>query len=176
MLHSEMVSCTCSLRILMKATLESINHYEQHMQECDLEDLNEVWQYMIENEKLHYGILAKLIRELDKDQSDAYEKICAHGFTLSFKIQASPLMVKKRRFILLSYIREDIMRELSQMNCNEIISMQIPLPAAVQVVKTINRNKKEHIEQLTRILTDLDTDSYGDLSALYFEGEGGYYD
>ncbi len=155
---------TLSIRNLMQAELESINQYERHMQQSDIPELNEIWQYIVENEKGHYGMLLELLRRFDPQQAAQYENVRNLNIIMPSKIQTEAAVVKRGNLETLNYIRNDIRLELATANAYEIFLLQVPLSPILQVVNTISQDEKEHIELLTKVLIELDTDRYGPLT------------
>ncbi len=155
---------TLSIRNLMQAELESINQYERHMQQSDMPELNEIWQYIVENEKGHYGMLLELFRRFDPQQAAQYQNVRNLNIIMPPKIQTEAAVVKRGNLETLNYIRNDIRLELATANAYEIFLLQVPVSPILQVVNTISQDEKEHIELLTKVLIELDTDRYGPLT------------
>lgn len=147
----------------MQAELESINQYERHIEESDIPELNEVWQYIMENEKGHYGMLLELLRRLDIEQAAQYENVKELNIMMPSKIQMPPPIVKKGRLEILSNVRNDISQELKTINGYEELIIKAPISPILQIINTINQDEKEHVEQLTKVILELDTDKYGPL-------------
>ncbi len=158
------LSYTPSIRNLMQAELESINQYERHMQQSDMPELNEIWQYIVENEKGHYGMLLELLRRFDPQQAAQYQNVRNLNIIMPPKIQTEAAVVKRGNLETLNYIRNDIRLELATANAYEIFLLQVPVSPILQVVNTISQDEKEHIELLTKVLIELDTDRYGPLT------------
>jgi len=154
---------TENIRELMQAELQSINQYQRHIDESDIPELNEIWQYIMENEKGHYGMLLELLRRLDIEQAAQYENVKELNIMMPSKIQITPPIVKKSRLEILSNVRNDLSLELGTINKYEALVMKAPVSPILQIISTINQDEKEHVEQLTKVLLELDTDKYGSL-------------
>ena len=142
---------TGAIRELMQAELESIT------------ELNEIWQYIMENEKGHYGMLLELLRRLDPEQRAQYTSAQSQVLQVTEKVQMIPPMVRKGRLELLNHVRNDIKQELRMINEYEQLILKVPVAPIIQILNTINQDEKEHMEQLTRLILELDTDDYGPL-------------
>jgi rubrerythrin len=161
--QEQIISCLANIRELMRAELESINQYQSHIEESDISELNEIWQYIMENEKRHYGMLLEVLRKLDLEQAAQYANVKAIDITMPTKIQLSPPIVKKGRLEILNNVRNDMCQELKTINEYEILIMKSPVLPIMQMINTINQDEKEHLEQLTKVILELDTDHYGSL-------------
>ncbi|WP_069998272.1 ferritin family protein [Cellulosilyticum sp. I15G10I2] len=161
--QEQAVTYTLSIRNAMREELQAINQYERHIQESDIHELNEIWQYIVENEKGHYGMLLELLRRLDPEQAVQYENVSNLNFIMPSKIQLVPAVVKRGNLEILNHVRNDIRLELEAVNYYEMILMQSPISLVFQIINTINQDEKEHIELLTKVLRELDADRYGPL-------------
>jgi rubrerythrin len=161
--QEQAVTYTATIRDLMRLELESINQYQRHIEESDLPELNEIWQYIMENEKGHYGMLLELLRRLDPEQAAQYNNVTELTITMPVKIQITPPIVKKGRLEILNNVRNDINQELKTINNYEPLSMKVTISPIKQIIDTISQDEKEHLEQLTKVILELDTDKYGPL-------------
>ena len=161
--QEQVVPYAANIRALMREELQAINQYQRHIEESDIPELNEIWQYIMENEKGHYGMLLELLRRVDLEQAAQYENIKDTGIIIPSKIQMSPPIVKKSKLEILNNIRNDIRLELEAVNEYEAFIIKAPISPILQIITTINQDEKEHIEQLTKALLQLDTDKYGPL-------------
>ncbi|WP_313131226.1 ferritin family protein [Anaerocolumna sp.] len=152
---------TNKLREILISEIDAINGYEEHIANSNMEDINEVWKYIIEDEKKHYGLILSLLRKYDPMQYQAYRE--------HINIKAGPKSPMQtytpdyNKQLILNNIREDIKGEFEAVLLYEQHLASMPYPDIQNVLYTIINEEKGHAEHLTLLLLKYDTDRYNGL-------------
>lgn len=157
-------ACSISnfIRETMIGELVAINDYTDQINRCNLPDVKEILQHIVEDEKRHYGMLLDALRKFDKTQSEKAEEIAEHTVIKSKPIKASTEK-SKGHFCILSAARSDIKGELEAIIAYEDALNKIDDTVLKAMIKDIVKDEIEHVEELTKIVTSLDKDCYGPL-------------
>lgn len=141
--------------------LVAINEYQKHISYCSIPDVRKLLEHIMLDEKKHYGMLLHMTRKCDPDQFA--KAIDVHENTkIKHKTLHEDLSKKKNCDIsFLEKIREDIKGELEAIISYEEVITKISDTEAIEMIKQIVRDEKEHVEELTYLLLKLDNNCYG---------------
>lgn len=151
------------LREAMIGELVAINEYQEHIAYCPVNEVKEIFEHIMKDEKRHYGMLLELSRKCDTVQFKKAVEIADH---VSIKCKTFNEYIGKKKFSyfsLLTKIREDIKGELEAIIAYEDIIYLVDDKEAISMIKEIVADEKEHVEELTFILQRLDGNCYGPL-------------
>lgn len=149
------------LREAMIGELIAINDYQEHIRYCPLNDVKEILEHIMEDEKKHYGMLLELLRECDSVQFQKAIEISEH---ISVKCKSLNEHTDKKKTSLSSLlikIRKDIKGELEAIIAYEDIIYLIEDTEAIKTLEKIVSDEKEHVEELTYLMQRLDSNCYG---------------
>lgn len=152
---------TNKIREALIAEISAINGYARHIANSNMEDINDVWESIMKDEKDHYGMFLTLLRKYDQVQYEQYEEHV--GDKSGSK---TPMQIYKPEYdkqIILNNIREDIKGELEAVILYEQYLVQIPYPDIKDVFYTVIKAEKGHAEHLTQVLLKYDVDPYDSL-------------
>ncbi|MFD3156283.1 ferritin family protein [Haloimpatiens sp. FM7330] len=144
----------------MISEIIAINGYEEHIALSDIEEINEVWHHIVEDEKRHYGMFLELLRKIDPIQYKKYEEVQEH-LNLSGKHKYHKENIKSDKDLILNMVRDDIKGELEAVILYEEHVMSIPSKEVRKIYYEIINDEKEHLEELTLVLMKYDKDKYG---------------
>ncbi|AZR73261.1 rubrerythrin [Anoxybacter fermentans] len=155
---------TNKIREAMIGELVAINDYAYHISHSDIEEINEIWQHIMDDEKRHYGMFLDLLRKYDPAQYEMFKKV-KKQIHINKKIKNPTCSSKKyNQDLILNYIRNDIKGELEAIILYEQHITEIPCKEVREVFHKIINDEKEHVEELTIVLLKYDKDKYGPIS------------
>lgn len=143
--------------------LVAINGYQNHIANCNLLDVKKILEHIVEDEKKHFGMLLHLIRKCDPDQFKIAVKVHEEISMKSKSLSEHNEKKKNHDFCLLEKIREDIKGEFEAIIAYEDTASKITDKEAINMIKEIVLDEKEHVEELTYIVLRLDNNCYGPL-------------
>lgn len=155
------VNLTNFLREASIGELVAINGYQKHIQNCNIQDVKKILEHIMEDEKRHYGMLLHLIRKCDPDQFKKAVDVHDHTKVKCKTFHEDTSKKKSTDSNLLKDIREDIKGELEAIIAYEEIITKIQDKEAIEMIKEITLDEKEHVEELTYIILRLDDHCYG---------------
>lgn len=126
-----------------------------------MENVNEIWQHIMVDEKEHYGLFLDVLRKYDPVE---YEQYVSHA---KDTVKSSPLQEYRPEYdrqIILNNIRQDIKGEFEAVILYEQLIMEMPFDDIRDIFVHIITAEKEHAEHLTRLLLSLDTGKYNGLT------------
>lgn len=148
------------LREGMIAELVAINDYTIFINSVSNEQVKELFTSIIKEEKEHYGMFLEILRLIDSEEKALSEnakqkvKICTKKKLYPSKISDDDII---------SLIRDAIKGELEAIILYQDIASRFNNEKIVSIINKIIYGEKDHVEKLTRALTLLDIDSYGNL-------------
>lgn len=151
------------LREGMIAEIVAINDYSHFISLTDNKEVKDVFYHIMEEEKEHYGLFLQTLRAIDKEHKELEAEVEEH-VQISSKEVYKDYSNKKVKHNLLISIREAIKGELEAIILYEFFTNNIEDSGIVKIIKEITRDEKEHVEELTKVLTILDKDKYGPLN------------
>lgn len=148
------------IREAMIGELVAINDYAKHIADSNINEINEIWEHIMEDEKRHYGMFLKLLRVYDPIQLSKFEEAKEH---VNLKGNTHPGLYcpQYSRELILNNIRNDIKGELEAIILYEQHLVQIPTKDGKELFAEIIGDEKEHMEELTLLLLEYDPHSYG---------------
>ncbi|MGL5820276.1 MAG: ferritin family protein [Sarcina sp.] len=149
------------LREAMIGELVAINDYQEHMNNCSISEVKEVFEHIMQEEKKHYGMLLELSRHLDHIQNSAAIEAPNHVNVKCKTLNETTSKKKGSNSSLLKKIRDDIKGELEAIIAYEDIISKITDQKAIKMITEITSDEKQHVEELTYLLQKLDGDCYG---------------
>jgi rubrerythrin len=150
---------TNKLREILIAEIIAINNYASHIANSNMEDINDAWKGIMEDEKRHYGIVLSLLRKYDAAQYQAYKDHIGDKLGPS-KSSMQKYIPNYDKQIILNNVREDIKGELEAVILYEQQLISIPYNDVKYALYSIINDEKEHSEYLTQLLLKYDTDKY----------------
>jgi rubrerythrin len=150
---------TNKIREALIGELVAINDYAEHIAMSNIEDINEVWHHIMEDEKRHYGMFLELIRKYDPQEAEKYLEAKKH-VELEKKEKTPKCHIHSEECIL-NLIRKDIKGELEAIILYEQQMIEICNKEVKRVYYEIIGDEKEHVEELTLLLMKYDKDKYG---------------
>jgi hypothetical protein len=154
-------SVTNKLRQILVAEIIAINAYYEHILNSNMDDINRAWHNIMLDEKKHYGMALKLLRQYDPTQ---YKMFQAHkADRLGPKTPMQFYNPDYNRQIILNNIRADIKGELEAIILYEEELAEFRQADIRTALQIIIDDEKEHTEHLTELLLKYDPDPYGDL-------------
>lgn len=152
---------TNKLRELLIGEIIAINGYQSHIENSNIEDINNEWQKIMEDEKKHYGMLLGLLRKYDPEE---YKSYLEHKTALpDIRAATQKYVPNLYNQIILNNIRYDIKGELEAVILYEEELTKFTHKDIRDAVKTIIKEEKGHTEHLTRLLLKYDPDRYDEL-------------
>ncbi|WP_315080466.1 ferritin family protein [uncultured Clostridium sp.] len=146
----------------MIAELVAINDYSSFISLTDNKEVNDIFHHIMEEEKKHYGLFLQALRSVDKEQAELKAKV-DEQLDISSKEKYKEYIGKGSKHNLLSYIRDAIKGELEAIILYEYFIENLENEKAIELIKEIIKEEKEHIEELTKALVILDKDKYNNL-------------
>lgn len=150
------------IREAMIAELIAVNDYEFAIANTDIDDLRHLFEHIMEDEKRHYGMFLRLLRQFDRCEAEKYEEVQDHvKFGSKPKhAKASCLKDDEHEYCELRFIRDNIKGELEAIILYEQHIAEIKDETAQRVFAEIILDEKEHVEELTLALERYDKDPY----------------
>ena len=155
-------SVTNKLREALVAEIIAINGYAEHIANSDMEEINQAWHSIMDDEKKHYGIFLTLLRQYDPAQYKAYKEFV--GAAPRFPSPMQTYMPNYSGQIILNNIREDIKGELEASVLYEQLAGEVAIRDVRRTLMEISDEEKEHAEHLTRLLLTYDSHRYDGLT------------
>jgi rubrerythrin len=152
---------TNKLREILISEIDAINGYAEHIANSNMEDINEVWKRIIEDEKKHYGLILSLLRKYDPMQYQAYREHI--NIELGPKSPMQTYTPDYNKQLILNNVREDIKGEFEAVLLYEQHLASMPYTDVQNVLYTIINEEKGHAEHLTQLLLKYDPDRYNGL-------------
>lgn len=149
------------LREAMIGELVAINDYQEHIANCSISEVKEVFQHIMLEEKKHYGMLLDLSRNTDHIQHEAAIEASNHVNVKCKNLNENNSKKKGSNSSLLKKIRDDIKGELEAIIAYEDIISKITDQKAIKMITEIASDEKQHVEELTYLLQKLDSNCYG---------------
>lgn len=154
------------LREGLISEIVAINDYSHFINSTDNKEVKDIFHHIMEEEKEHYGLFLAALRCVDHEHKELEAEVKEHVHITTKGIYRD-YSNKKSKSNLLALIREAIKAELeaiilyehfiNNINANDNISM-------LKLIRDITRDEKEHVEELTKVLTILDKDKYGPIN------------
>ena len=154
---------TNKIREAMIGELVAINDYNYHIAHSKIEEINEIWDHIRQDEKRHYGMLLELLRKYDPAQYAMYKEAKDHINLGEGKKSLKYYGKHLDRYSILNFIRDDIKGELEAIILYEQHIMEIPYKDVKDIFLEIINDEKEHVEELTMVLLKYDEDCYDGL-------------
>lgn len=151
---------TNKIREALIGEIVAINGYTEHIANSDMQEINKVWQHIVEDEKEHYGRFLNLIRKYDPVE---FKQYVTH---INDNYMVSPMQAYRPEYdrqIILNNIRQDIKGELEAVVLYEQILYEMPYQDIREVFQIVIAAEKEHTEHLTKLLISFDQDKYNNL-------------
>ncbi|EPY2274639.1 ferritin family protein [Clostridium sporogenes] len=149
------------LREAIIAEIVAINDYRYHIANSPLDELNDIWHHIMEDEKKHYGMFLSLLRKYDPVQYEKYKYVQDH-IDLKDKTPKFPeYLPEYNKQLILNNIRSDIKGELEAIVLYEDQILHVPYKDIVDTFMEVIADEKEHVEELTAVLLKYDKDKYG---------------
>ncbi len=155
------INTTNLLRQILIAEIIAINGYQEHISNSNMEEINALWQDIMEDEKKHYGWILALLRNYDPEQAKQAE--AAKSLMEGYKAPMQAYRADYERQIVLNNIREDIKGELEAVILYEEELLNLRYNDIRTTLQNIINEEKEHSEELTAILLKYDPDKYNGL-------------
>ncbi len=151
------------LREGLIAEIVAINDYSHFIKLTDNKEVREIFHHILEDEKRHYGLFLQALRKVDKEQAEMSIEALEHvRLSKKDKNKYNDYSgFKGGRGDVLTFIRENIKGELEAILLYEKFVENIDDHILVSLIKSIIKDEKEHVEELTRAMVILDKDEYG---------------
>lgn len=133
--------------------LGAINEYENDIAVSDVEEVNEIWEKILEDEKMHYKILTDIIRRYDPGQCKMYQEVQQEYKNLD-KICIKKYRVEGTENIA-NHLRDDIQGENKAIIMYQNILCNLTNKEVCNKIKYILLDEKEHVELLNKALESL---------------------
>lgn len=128
----------------------AINGYASHIANSNMQEVNAVWEEIIEDEKKHYNMFIDLIRKYDQTQ---YQLFLKHENDSFIKKPIQEYKSEYSKQLILNNIREDIKGESEAIILYEQLANELPYQDIIDVLDFVIADEKEHTEELTALLT-----------------------
>ncbi|WP_010241282.1 rubrerythrin [Clostridium arbusti] len=152
---------TNKIREALIGEIIAINGYAEHIANSHMEDINDVWTRIMQDEKNHYGMLLNLLRKYDSVQYQKYNMY--KGQDSGTKTVMQTYKPDYNTQIILNNIRQDIKGEFEAVILYEQHLVEFHQQDVRHVFYLIASDEKEHAEHLTQVLLKYDPDKYGSL-------------
>lgn len=139
------------LRNMAVDEVNAIKQYKKHLASSKNEELNSLLKEILCDEQSHFDILLDVIRTYDKIQGETYLKVK----TSIKNIDDNSLPYVEKDYDVEQYLLKEIEDELNAVSEYEHILHQIPLPEVQDKILHIINDEKEHIEELTKTLNNI---------------------
>ncbi|WBW95514.1 ferritin-like domain-containing protein [Oceanirhabdus sp. W0125-5] len=152
------------LREALIGEIVAINDYSHHIAICPINEISRELTHIMQEEKKHYGMFLELIRKNDDVQMEKYLDVMKnhHRGRKSHKNHRSTYECEKIHMInILNFIRHDIKGELEAIISYEHLLSKSTDKRILTTLTEVIGDEKEHVEELTKILTKYDRDLYG---------------
>ncbi|MBN1045599.1 ferritin-like domain-containing protein [Clostridium botulinum] len=146
----------------MIAEIVAINDYSYFISLTDNKEVKDIFHHIMEEEKRHYGLFLQALRSVDKEQAAAKAEVDEH-LEISSKEKYKEYNGRGSKSNLLTHIRDAIKGELEAIVLYEFFIENLENEKAIELIKEIIKDEKEHVEELTKALTILDKDKYDDI-------------
>lgn len=151
------------LREGMIAEIVAINDYSHFISLTDNKEVKDIFYHIMEEEKEHYGLFLQALRCIDIEHRELEQEVKEHVHISSKEIYKD-YSNKKGKNNLLILIRDAIKAELEAIILYEFFTNNMEDSNIIKLIKDITRDEKEHVEELTKVLTLLDKDKYGPIN------------
>jgi phage-related protein len=158
-----MSNYSINMRRMLNDTLNSINSYQNHILESDVDDINELWFDMMEIEKKNCKRILDVLRKIDPIQGKMCKSKKLNEVQIKETIAIPPPTNSKDRAKVLSNIREDLMQQLNMINNYETMTMQTSTSEIRNLMNEIAETKRQNVEMLAKALEQLDADGYDEM-------------
>lgn len=151
------------LREALIAEIVAIDGYEFAIANTDNKEVVEIFHHILEDEKRHYGMFLEFLRRVDKEQMEMFKEAQEH-VTLTQPKEGKndgKSSKYKEKGDLLTFIRENIKGELEAIVLYDQHEAQIKDEEGKKIFRSVIRDEKEHVEELTKAMIILDKDKYG---------------
>lgn len=149
------------LREGLIAELVAINDYSHFLSLTDNKDIRDIFYHIMKEEKKHYGLFLEALRMTDKEENKLANEV-NEDLNISTKGNYKDyLSGKENKNLLLTHIREAIKGELEAIVLYNHFLANIDDKELSVLIKSIEKDEKEHTEELTKALVILDRDEYG---------------
>lgn len=148
------------IREALIAEIYAMNGYTTHIANSNMEEINQVWANILQDEKDHYGMFLGLVHKYDPEEYQLYLKHAQDN------IPVTPMQSYKPdydRQVILNNVREDIKGELEAVILYDQLWNEMPYEDIKAVFLYVINAEKEHAEHLTQVLLRYDTAKYNGL-------------
>lgn len=146
----------------MIAEIVAINDYSYFINVTENKEVKDIFHHIMEEEKRHYGLFLQALRSVDKEQALAKTEVDEH-LQISSKEKYKEYNNKGNKSNLLKHIRDAIKGELEAIILYEFFIENLENEKAIELIKEITKEEKEHVEELTKALYVLDKDKYDEI-------------
>lgn len=158
-----MSNYAATMRRMLNDTLSSINSYQNHILESDVDDINELWFDMMETEKKNCKRILDMLRRVDPVQGKISKSKKVNGMEFKESIAIPPPRTAKDKAKILCNIREDIMQQTDMINNYDTMAMHANTAELRNLMNEIAETKRQNVELLMRALEQLDADGYDEM-------------
>lgn len=141
---------TNKIREAMISEIVAINTYDFHIRNSNIEELNDLWEHIMDDEKEHFNMFLDLLLKYDPIQYEAYKSAFNHVPIKDQKI--NPYYdAKPQNQLIFNDIREDMKGELEAVILYEQIVQETPnvFKDVHSAFSKIISDEKEHLSELS---------------------------
>ncbi len=138
------------IREALISEIIAINGYANHIANSNMQEVNAVWEEIMEDEKKHYNMFIDLIRKYDLTE---YQLFLKHENDSFIKEPLQEYKPEYNKQLILNNIREDIKGESEAIILYEQLANELPYQDIIDVIDFVITDEKEHTEELTALLT-----------------------
>lgn len=138
------------IREALISEIIAINGYARHIANSNMQEVNDVWKEIMEDEKKHYNMFIDLIRKYDLTEYQLFLRHKNDGYIKGTLQEYKPDYDKQ---LILNNIREDIKGESEAIILYEQLANELPYQDVIEVLDFVISDEKEHTEELTALLT-----------------------
>lgn len=143
------------IRELLIGELEAITSYSNHILQSTNKELNDVLQDILGDEKRHAKTLLGILRSNDKVQGEEFLK--ADAVDSNIKDNSVPYVTPE--YNVYNSLRAEMQSELYAINSYSKDISKIKNMEINKKLTAILNEEKEHLEQLNKVLNDIDKET-----------------
>lgn len=144
----------------MISELTAINDYSYSLSLTENKEIKDVLYHIIKEEKEHYGAFLEALRSIDKELYSAYQQVNKQVNITQKNTYNEYLNGKENKTLLMTSIRNAIKGELEAIMLYTNFLDNVKSNELFKIIKVITLNEKQHVEELTKLMNLIDTDSY----------------
>ncbi len=130
----------------------AIEMYKTHLLQSDNDKLNKIITEILADEQKHFNTLLDILRKYDKKQGELFIEVNSD----LPRVEDHGNLYASSNYNVEQTLLNEIKGELQAVNDYEKIARQIPIMEVRNKILMIINDEKQHIEELTKMLKDIE--------------------